>query len=103
MAGHSRAGPLYRRPDLRGGRERPDGKQVILNRPIVVEGDELVDSTQVGGELRFDVVDPTARQFVTGKRVHMSQYIGVAEQKVDGFRREVCDENWGDRLAHPVT
>ena len=85
-----------------GSRERLEGKRVFLTRPIVVEGDELVDSAQVGEELRVNVVDPTARQFDTGKKVHMSHYIGVAEHEVDGSRRKVCDMIRGDGL-HQVT
>ncbi len=84
-------------------RQRLEGKGAFLTRPIVVEGDELVVNAQVGGELRVEVVDPTARQFDTGKKVHMSHYIGAAEQKLDGFRREDCDVIRGDGLAHRVT
>ena len=83
-------------------RERLEGKGAFLTRPIVVEGDELVVNAQVGGELRVEVVDPAARQFDTGKKVHMSHYIGAAEQKLDGFRREDCDVIRGDGLAHRV-
>ena len=33
----------------------------------------------------------------------MSHYIGAAEQKLDGFRREDCDMISGDGLTHRVT
>lgn len=84
-------------------RKRLEGKGAFLTRPIVVEGDELVVNAQVTGELRVEVVDPTGRQFDTGKKVHMSHYIGVAEQKLEGFHREDCDVIRGDGLAHRVT
>ena len=69
----------------------------------VVEGDELVVNAEVGGELRVELVDPTASQFDTGKKVHMSHYIGAAERKLDGFRREDCEVIRGDGLSHRVT
>ena len=84
-------------------RERLDGKGAFLTRPIMVEGDELVVNVQVGGELLVELVDPTARQFDTGKKIHMSHYIGVAEQKLEGFHREDCDVIRDDGLAHRVT
>ena len=83
-------------------RERLSGKGALLTRPFVVEGDELYVNAGVGGGLRVEVVDPTARQFDTRRKAHMGHYISAAEKKFDGFRREDCELVQGDSLAHRV-
>ncbi len=83
-------------------RERLSGKGALLTRPFVVEGDELYVNAGVGGGLRVEVVDPTARQFDTRRKAHMGHYISAAEKKFDGFRREDCEVVQGDSLAHRV-
>ena len=93
--------PLDRLMGLRT-RERLDGKGALLTRPFVVAGDELYVNAEVNGKLRVEVVEPTARQFDTGRKAHMGHYISAAEKKFDGFRREDCQVLQGDSLAHRV-